>query len=482
MWHRIAVVLVLFGWGWGVPLAQSQAPLIEIVRVFPNLTFELPIGLTYANDASNFLYVPEFAGRVRVFENDPAVDTAYVFLDLSEELGGSGGGEFYDVVFHPEYEDNGYFYVYYFTASPRQLLLVRYTRDEADPLRVNPASRLVLLAISSPGPQNHHGGKVAFGPDGNLYLPIGDGGSFDDTLGNGQARSTLLGSVIRLDVDSPSEGLNYSIPLDNPFVGNTEGWREEIWAYGFRNPYSASFDRLTGMYWLGDVGEVSWEEINVVEAGKNYGWAVMEGPECFTMEACEPSLYEPPLYAYPHREDSPNSVIGGTVYRGADIPALYGLYLFGDFYNRLWSLDFSDPADPVVTLLTEPFGIVAFGQDREGELYLPRFFNGQMMKIIEAEDTAIESPSESATFSLTTYPNPFRDHVTVEVRVHQASSVRVGLYDLLGREVARLFDGYVRPNQPHRVLFEALDLAPGTYVMRMEGGGAVEARRVSHIQ
>ena len=475
----VGVLVVCLG---AVPVVQSQDPLVEVVRVFPNLTFESPIGLTYADDDANLLYVPEFAGRVRVFENDPAVDTAYVFLDLSEEVSGDGGGEFYDVAFHPEYEENGHVYVYYFTTSPRRLLLVRYTRDPADSMRADPASRSVLLDLNSPGPQNHHGGKMAFGPDGYLYLPIGDGGSYSDVLGHGQDRSTLLGSVVRLDVDQPAGGLNYGIPPDNPFAGNTEGWREEIWAYGFRNPYSASFDRLTGAYWLGDVGEVSWEEINVVEGGKNYGWAAMEGPDCFEAEECEPELYAPPIYAYPHVGGSPSSVIGGTVYRGRAIPEFDGLYVFGDFFSRLWAADFADPLNPVVTLLAESFNLVAFGQDREGELYLPRFFVGHMTKIVPVDDTAVEASGESGALSLSVYPNPFRSHITVDVVVRKHGPVRVALYDVLGREVARVFEGTAFPSQLRRIQFDAARLASGTYVMRIEGGGEVQTQRLSHIQ
>lgn len=477
-------VLLCFGFVLSAPRPHAQSEIVRFQRVFPNLTFEFPIGLTYANDDTNYLYVPEYVGRIRVFENNPDVDTAYVFLDLRKEVNPGGeSGEFYDGIFHPNYEENGYFFVYYFIPSPRQLMLVRYTRSTSNPLIADPASRLVLLEIPTPGPQNHHGGKMAFGPDGYLYLPIGDGGSWADELGHGQDRSTLLGSLVRIDVDQTSQGMNYAIPADNPFVGNTDGWREEIWAYGFRNPYSSSFDLATGQFWVGDVGEISWEEINVVEVGGNYGWNVMEGSECFEDMPCNPSDYSLPFYAYPHMEGSPSSVIGGTVYWGSAIPELRGHYIFGDFFNKLWSLDFSDPDHPNVELLAEPFNIVAIGQDKTGELYSPKFFNGEMTMLVPMKGSgSVSSPQSFPSLVVTVRPNPFRTSTSVRIVAGKAGFYRIALYDILGREVRTVFEGELASDQSLSTPIDAAGLSAGTYVVVVDGEEDAQAVRLTRIQ
>lgn len=465
------------------PMLQAQPDDVHFERVFPNITLEFPIGLTYADDETNYLYAPEYAGRVRVFENAPDVDTAYVFLDLRDEVNpGGASGEFYDVVFHPNYGENGFFFVYYFTPSPRRLKLARYTRSASDPRVADPASRLVLLELESPGWQNHHGGKMSFGPDGYLYLPIGDGGSPEDELGHGQNRSTLLGSVLRIDVDETSPGMNYGIPSDNPYVGNTNGWREEIWAYGFRNPYSSSFDQATGAFWVGDVGEVSWEEVNVVEAGMNYGWNVMEGPECFEGLPCDPTEYALPLYAYPHVDGNPASVIGGTVYWGQGIPELRGLYVFGDFYRKLWSLDFSNPEELEVTLLSEQFDIVAIGQDRDGELYAPKFFSGEITMLVPTIDIGAEPLPTLPGLVSTIRPNPFRLRTNAIIITQQSGYYRVALFDMIGRKVLHVFDGNLLSNQPLTVQIDAERLPAGTYMLVVEGGGGVQTSRLTHIR
>lgn len=473
----VALCSIVFG-GLAANPAEAQLEQVELPRVFTNLPlFEFPIGLTFANDGQNYLYVPEWRGRVIVFENIPDVDTSYVFLDLElDEL-----GELYDVVFHPDYAVNGYVYVNYVTPNPDRTVIARYTRAGGTPPTVDPASRMVLLEIAQPNLIVHNGGKISFGPEGYLYIPLGDGGTPQDADGNAQNPGTLLGSVLRIDVDNPSGGLNYGIPPDNPFVGNTDGWREEVWAYGFRNPYSSSFDRLTGDLWLGDVGEVTWEEVIRVEAGQNYGWPIMEGPECFNGEPCDPSNYAPAFYTYNHNGGNA-SVIGGYVYRGIDIPELYGLYVFADFYNKLWAIDYSDTANPEVTLLEETSNVVALGEDRDGELYIPGFFNGKMFKVTVPVASSTQFPEDNLFVRERPYPNPFRTHTKIDVFLREGGHLSVNVYDVLGRAVATLFDGDLPPRQPRQIVFDGSNFPAGSYFIRVEGANEVLTRHVSLVK
>ncbi len=466
------------------PSGNAQSFGLGFERVFRDIEFDMPIGLRYAEGDDDYLYVPELPGRVRVFENDPNATESTVFLDLTNNVG--PGGQFLDVAFHPDYVNNGYFYVYFASADPRRLKLLRYTRSTTNPLVADPTSKLILFNVVFPGAQNHFGGKIAFGPDGYLYVPMGDGGSLGDALGNGQDRSTLLGSVLRIDVDNPSGGRNYGIPSDNPFVGNTEGWREEIWAWGFRNPYSSSFDRQEGVFWLADVGEQAWEEINIVEAGKNYGWNVVEGLECFDDVACNPDDFESPFYAYEHTTGSGHAVIGGFVYRGSGIPELVGHYIFGDFnFGKLWSMDFSDPENLLITEWPDAPPIPAFGEGPDGELYIPKLFNGQMVRIIRTKGTAIEDDlpgNNSRNVSLSLFPNPTATSTTLTVRAETYTPLRVGLFDILGREMAELYNGSVVAGQSVRIDISDIRLPAGSYMIRVETEGEIQTRQFVKIR
>jgi glucose/arabinose dehydrogenase len=225
------------------------------------------------------------------------------------------------------------------------------------------------LEIAQPFP-NHKGGQIAFGSDGYLYIGMGDGGSGGDPLGNGQNRSTLLGKILRIDVNAPSAGRNYDIPADNPFVDNTLGYREEIYAYGLRNPWRFSFDSATGKLWVGDVGQDWIEEIDVIEKGKNYGWNIMEGTLCYNPPSgCNETGLELPLYEYNHTLG--NAIIGGYIYHGSALPELAGDYVYGDYASgRIWAL----AANATNTLLVNSnLTISSFGVDENKELYVCAF-------------------------------------------------------------------------------------------------------------
>ena len=327
-----------------------------------------PVHVTAAGDGSGRLYVVERAGRILVVDDGAGPDRP--FLDIRELVGSDGGEQgLLSVAFHPGYASNGRFFVDY-TGQSGDTVVAEYRRS-ADPLRAEPGSERVVLTVEQPF-ANHNGGLVLFGPDGMLHIGLGDGGAGGDPLDSGQRGDTLLGKILRLDVDGAEP---YAIPADNPFRGD-DGVRDEVWALGLRNPWRFSFDRSTGDLWIGDVGQGDWEEIDFAAAGApggaNYGWNRMEGPVCFT-EGCDPSRYVAPVAAYDHGQGC--SVTGGRVCRGTASAALAGAYLFGDYCSgRIWGLDAAavargEAVEPVL-LLESGLSISSFGEDESGELYL----------------------------------------------------------------------------------------------------------------
>ncbi|WP_340104868.1 PQQ-dependent sugar dehydrogenase [Rhodohalobacter sp. 8-1] len=346
-----------------------------VVDAFPNLDFIRPLNIQHAGDGTNRLFVVEQAGTISVFSNDPDITDREIFLDIegrvtdiSNEQGLLG------LAFHPDFETNGYFYVNYTAPAPDRTVISRFSVSDDDQNRANPASETVLLTYNQPY-GNHNGGHIAFGPDGYLYIAAGDGGSAGDPENNGQDRSTLLGSILRIDVDSQDNGNEYGIPDDNPFAGNEQGYREEIFAYGLRNPWRFSFDAETEKLWAGDVGQNTMEEIDIIESGLNYGWNIMEGTMCYPPGTeCDTEDLELPVYAYNHSEGD-RSVTGGYVYRGSDIPGLTGYYIYADFVSgRIWALDTSDLENPDNTeLFDADFRISSFGVDQENEIYITGF-------------------------------------------------------------------------------------------------------------
>ena len=250
----------------------------RLITAFPNLSFTRPVDLQHSDDDSNKLYVVEQAGIIRSFDNLAETSDTKVFLDITDRVNDSENEQgLLGLAFHPNFKTNGYFYVNYTAANPNRTVISRFAIDPANAGEADKGSELVLLSIGQPY-DNHNGGQIAFGADGYLYIATGDGGSGGDPDNNGQDRRTLLGSILRIDVDNQAQGLNYAVPADNPFVGNTDDFREEIYAYGLRNPWRMSFDPESGKLWAGDVGQNAFEEIDIIEKGGNYGWKNYGGP------------------------------------------------------------------------------------------------------------------------------------------------------------------------------------------------------------
>jgi glucose/arabinose dehydrogenase len=294
------------------------------------------------------------------------------FLDISDRVRHAGEQRLLGLAFHPAYAGNGRFFVNYVRRSDGMTVIAEF-RASPNP-NVSQAGERILLTVAQPYP-NHKGGMVEFGPDGFLYVALGDGGSAGDPGNRGQNKNELLGKILRIDVD---HGMPYEIPNDNPFVGG--GGRPEVFAYGLRNPWRFSFDRRTGELWAADVGQDEWEEIDIVKRGGNYGWRVMEGTHCFKpRDGCARDGLIPPVAEYAH-EKGRCSITGGYVYRGARLPSLDGAYLYGDYCSgEIFAL----AGGRQHTLLKTELAIASFGQDQDGELFVVGH-GGSIHRLVEA--------------------------------------------------------------------------------------------------
>jgi glucose/arabinose dehydrogenase len=364
-------------------------PQISLSRVA--VGFALPVHVTHAGDGSGRVFVVEQAGRIRILDNGVALPTP--FLDLASvnppRLVAGGEQGLLSVVFPPGPGPKNHFYVNY-TGIPVAPALVaptviaRYSVSAGDPNVADPASEEVVLTIPQPF-ANHNGGQLAFGPDGYLYIGMGDGGSGGDPQNNGQTPGTVLGKLLRIDVESGVQP--YRVPLDNPFR-LTAGYLPEIWALGLRNPWRFSFDRGTGDLYIGDVGQGAVEEVDFQPAGslggQNYGWNVMEGAGCFNGAACNPAGLTLPVATYDHSQGC--SVTGGVVYRGSALPALQGIYFYGDFCSgRIWGLRKKGAGWETAVLPVPgnpPMNIATFGEDESGNVYVVNYANGDLLKIL----------------------------------------------------------------------------------------------------
>lgn len=372
---------------WAAPLFAQTT-----VRIATGLA--RPLFVTYApGDFQRIFIVEQHEARVRVFNLTTNTLEALPFLDIDSLVVSSGNERgLLGLAFHPDYQNNHYFYVSY-NDNAGTTVIARFTASD-DPDSAIATSRYSILTQSQPF-ENHNGGCIHFGPDGFLYIGLGDGGSGNDPNGNGQNTNTLLGKMLRIDVDNEDAPLHYAIPDDNPFVG-VAGYREEIWSLGWRNPWRWSFDRLTGDMYIADVGQNAWEEVDVEAAsdtgGRNYGWRCMEGFTCTGLSGCTcnaPNLTLP-VTAYSH--DFGCSVTGGYVYRGCAIPSLYGTYFYSDYcmatiWSFVWdgangttdSTDWTTEFDPPVGGIG---GVSSFGEDAYGELYICDLGGGEVFKVV----------------------------------------------------------------------------------------------------
>ena len=367
------------------PLADTPLD-VKAVRAFPELKFNRPVLLTNAGDGSNRIFVAQQPGKVFVFPNKPNVEEPELFLDWEKKTIYKNE-EFEEGVlglaFHPKFKSNGEFFMYY-TEVPHISVISRFKVSKSDPNKADPASEEEILRIPQPY-WNHNGGTICFGPDGFLYIGLGDGGAGNDPHKNGQNPKTMLGKILRIDVDHKDDGKKYAVPKDNPWVGQA-GAATEAFAMGIRNTWRMSFDRKTGTLWQADVGQDLWEEINIITKGGNYGWNLREGQHKFKDGSdAKPELIEP-VWEYNHTIGK--SITGGIVYRGKKVPELDGCYLYGDFVSgKLWGLKYDDKAKKVTAnylLQGDNLPVMTYGEDEAGEVYFTTPF-GQIFTFEKAK-------------------------------------------------------------------------------------------------
>lgn len=359
---------------------ESPMP-VKIEPAFPKLKFERPIVLTHAGDGTNRVFVVGQLGTIHVFPNDPGTAKSKTFLDISKRVvykDKENEQGLLGLALHPKFKENGYFYCYYSTTDQQFTTVVsRFRVSSDDPDRADPTSEQELLRVPQPY-WNHKGGTICFGPDGYLYIVLGDGGSGNDPHNNGQNLKTLLGSILRIDVDHHGDGKAYGIPKDNPFANAGDKAKPEIFAYGLRNVWRMSFDRQTGKLWAADVGQDTWEEIDLIVNGGNYGWNLREGLHVFVPKGGKakpeadktPGLIDP-IWEYHH--DIGKSITGGHVYRGSKVPELVGHYVYADYVTgKIWALKYDEAQKKVVAnrpITGNIRPVFSFGEDEPGEVY-----------------------------------------------------------------------------------------------------------------
>jgi glucose/arabinose dehydrogenase len=385
---------------------SNIAPMISLVPVGDS--FERPVHINHAGDGSGRLFIVEQRGRIYILEGEVVEEPFLDIVDRVESPASGGGNEegLLSVAFPPNFVEKGYFYVYY-TMKDGNNVLSRFHLS-VNPNIADPTSEEQILVFPHPVHRNHNGGQLAFGPDDYLYIGTGDGGGGGDPFENAQDPSSLLGKILRIDVETGSLTTasidfdhylylptifnessmiafpEYAIPWDNPFI-HDPAYRPEIWALGLRNPWRFSFDRQTGDLYIADVGQNRWEEVNFQPSdspgGENYGWNIMEGYECYQANECDMEGLSLPIYTYP--TSFPECAItGGFVYRGQIYPELRGIYIYGDYCSgKIWGLQMHGEQWENELLASTSYRISSFGEDEEGEIYLSDLSGGRILKI-----------------------------------------------------------------------------------------------------
>ncbi len=388
-------------------VADTGLPKLATAIAFPNLKFDRPVALAFPGDDSNLLFVAEqHTALIWSFPNQRASKDKKVFLKLTHPINKGNEEGLLGLAFHPRYKENKQFFIYYsaIDRGTRRSVVSRFTASSDNPRRADPGSEQRIWVSADDPFENHNGGTIAFGPDGFLYITLGDGGAADDPMTSGQNPADWFGSILRIDVDHPSGGKPYGIPADNPVLRSEKfaSWAPEVYCIGLRNVWKFSFDRQTGDLWAGDVGQNLWEMVHRIENGGNYGWSIKEAFHPFQpqrRQKPEPaSKISPPIVEYPHaptrdRPDSGLSITGGYVYRGKKLPSLVGVYVYGDFESgRIWGLRYEDGKlitnGELIDMRRGPkLNIASFGEDAQGEMYILAF-DGRIHELVAPRQTA----------------------------------------------------------------------------------------------
>lgn len=376
-------------------LASADLPKLKTEVAFPDLRFDRPVAMAYPDDGRNLLFVVEqHQAKVYSFHNGPNARDKQLFLQLPDPINRGNEEGLLGLAFHPKYKENGEFFVYYSwrKGNDRHSVVSRFRVSKADPRKADPATEERIWVSAKDPFENHNGGCIEFGPDGYLYISLGDSGAADDPLTTGQNPSDWFASILRIDVDHPGDGKPYGIPKDNPRLRDPAkfaDWAPEVYCIGLRNVWKFTFDRKDGTLWAGDVGQNKYEIVHVIANGGNYGWSVREGFHPFHPRAKtnRSSPISQPIAEYPHgpnddpkRKDFGQSITGGYVYRGKALPELVGVYVYGDFNTgRIWGVRLgtdgkaAESGELIDVTKSKPLNIAAFGEDPAGEMYILAF-------------------------------------------------------------------------------------------------------------
>jgi glucose/arabinose dehydrogenase len=453
------LLLISFGFQFGI---SSYAQQYTLENAFPGLSFSDLLYLTNSGDGTDRIFVVEQGGIIKVFPNTPSVTSTKTFLNISNLVSSGGEKGLLGLAFHPDYETNGYFYVNYTANNPQRTIISRF-QVTSNPDSADKNSEFKILVFDQPY-SNHNGGWIGFGPsDGYLYIATGDGGSGGDPQNYAQRINTLLGKILRIDVDG---GTPYAIPSSNPFIDSSGSVRKEIYAWGLRNPWRCSHDPVTGWLWVGDVGQNAWEEVDVVENGKNYGWRCYEGTNNYNNSGCNYPEYIDPVWEYSHSQGY--SITGGYVYRGAGVPSLQGKYIYGDFGTRkLWALTYDgiNPASNELILTVPSSSISSFGVDEDQELYITSL-NGTIYRFTP-KISSIENDITPNGYQLEqNYPNPFNPSTTIKFNIPEESSIQIKIYNSLGKEMDTIAKGITQPGI-YSKRWNAEKFSSGIYYVKM---------------
>lgn len=431
---KIFLLLLFFS----LTLKNANSQPYEFVNAFPNVSFASPLYLTHSNDGTNRVFVVEKNGTIKVLPNDSLTNDSRIYLNISNKIITGSERGLLGLAFHPNYSANGYFYVNYTRSGDGATVISRFNVSSADPNKADSLSEYPILTVPQPY-SNHNGGMVFFGMDGYLYIGMGDGGSGGDPGNRAQTLTELLGKILRINIDTTTALTNYGIPASNPFASG--GGRPEIFTVGMRNPWRMSVDPMTGEIYCGDVGQDAWEEVDIIENGKNYGWRCYEGNNPYNLSGCaSPSDYTFPIKVY-QNVGSDCSVTGGYVYRGSRRPELYGRYIYGDYCSRkVFKLKYENGTVSEEELLfNAPGSIYSFGADQQNELYMCSA-NNIVYRFNKSDLVGINNnSSQILDFKLNqNFPNPFNPETSINYSIPEISDVRLVVYDANGKQVSTL--------------------------------------------